>query len=64
VYTAADAVACVRTCTPWYGFTRVYTKLNNIHGGFVEAGSSDSAGFVRSARVYACLNGGVDGGGK
>lgn len=43
---------------------RVY-ELNNIHGEFVEAGSPDSASFVRSA-TYTCLNEGteVDSGGN
>lgn len=34
-------------------------ELNNIHGGFVEAGSPDSASFVRSA-ACTCLNEGTE----
>lgn len=41
-----------------YACVCVY-ELNNIHGRFVETGSSDSASFLRSA-ACTCLNEGAE----
>lgn len=50
-------VVCMYICTLLFRMC-VY-ELNNIHGRFVEAGSLDSASFVRSA-AYTCLNEGTE----
>ena len=50
VYIDVGAVAYI--CAHSVFRSRVCTKLNNIHGEFVDAGSLDSVSSVRNARVH------------
>lgn len=57
MYSVHVGAICMCICTSMLRM-RVY-ELNNIHGRFVEAGSPDSASFVRNA-ACTCLNEGTE----